>query len=59
MSKSNKLATDEFNEETGEPIYIADDVDNDEKNSTQIYIGKVRVPLQHFSNLIYKRQYLT
>ncbi|KAA1110516.1 DNA-dependent RNA polymerase II [Puccinia graminis f. sp. tritici] len=46
MSKSNKLATGEFDEETGEPIYIADDVDNDEKNSTQIYIGKVPIMLR-------------
>jgi len=41
MSKSNKAATGEFDEETGEPIYVADDADNDEKNSSQIYIGKV------------------
>ncbi|WAQ83109.1 hypothetical protein PtA15_3A476 [Puccinia triticina] len=46
MSKSNKLATGEFDEETGEPIYITDDTDNEEKNSTQIYIGKVPIMLR-------------
>jgi len=46
MSKSNKAATGEFDEETGEPIYVADDADNDEKNSSQIYIGKVPIMLR-------------
>ncbi|KNE91095.1 hypothetical protein PSTG_15491 [Puccinia striiformis f. sp. tritici PST-78] len=46
MSKSNKLATGEYDDETGEPIYITDDADNEEKNSTQIYIGKVPIMLR-------------
>jgi hypothetical protein len=45
MSKANKVATGEFDEETGEPIYVADDADNEEKNSSQIYIGKVSLTL--------------
>lgn len=41
MSKSNKIATNEFDEETGEQIYVSDDADNPDKASAQIYIGKV------------------